>query len=131
MQSVVGALEGAASTSYGGPGYVIGHRSRTVVVETWVVRTLVSAWCPVCVMVVVHKCIGEREERREGEMCVWDVVGTCIRELHCANTTHDGCNDMVCCNAYVLELVPVVSYSFRCIFTHSLQRFILAFTDNE
>lgn len=33
----------------------------------------------------------ERKGEREGEMCVWDAVGTCIRELHCANRSHDSC----------------------------------------
>ena len=49
MQCIVGALEGAASTSYRGAGYVVCHGTGTVVVEKWVVRTLVPARRPVCV----------------------------------------------------------------------------------
>lgn len=47
VQSIVGALKGASSASNGGAGYVISHRSRAIVVEKWVIRTLVTAGCPV------------------------------------------------------------------------------------
>ena len=47
VQSIIGALKGATSTSYGGAGYIVSHRTRTIIVEKGVVRTLVPAWCPV------------------------------------------------------------------------------------
>lgn len=51
VQSVIGALKGATSTSNRGTGYIISHRSWTIVVETWIVRTLVPAWSPVILYV--------------------------------------------------------------------------------
>ena len=48
MEGVIGAGKGSSSAPYGGTRHVIGHRTRTVVEETRIVRTLIRDWLSVC-----------------------------------------------------------------------------------